>query len=290
MGIGSAFHAASVPGVPDLHAALVPLAPGVYAWIQEPGGHGRANAGVVVEGDGATLVDSLLTPSQATPLHEALAELGAPVRRMVLSSSHIEYVGGSSVFWMAARYGRSQTSALLDQPPNLAGYRRLFPDWADEFDDEFTTRPISHTVDTAAWLSPLVCTVPTAGQMAENLMVLVPAADTLFAGAMCAFATTPNAFDGNPEQWADALGDVAEMAGTVVPGIGPVGGADDVIALQAYLYACVDAGGDPTAIPSGPWDQWSDRHLDEVNIERAALLAAGDNSVPPSMLRLIGLG
>ena len=275
--------------MPDVDAALEALGPGAYAWIQQPGGHGRANAGVVIEDDGATVIDSLLTPSQALPLRDAVAELGVPVRRMVLSSSHIEYVGGSSVFWMAARYGRSQTSALLDQPPNLAGYRRLFPEWADEFDDEFTTRPISHVVDTATWLSPVVCTVPTGGQMAENLMVLVPAADTLFAGAMCAFGTTPNAFDGSPETWADALADVAGLAGTIVPGIGPVGDADDVIALQAYLYACVEAEGDPGAVPEGPWDRWSDRHLDEVNVERAAMLAAGDTSVPPSMLRLIGL-
>ena len=275
--------------MPDVDAALEALGPGVHAWIQHPGGHGRANAGVVVESDGATVIDALLTPSQALPLRDAIAELGVPVRRMVLSSSHIEYVGGSSVFWMAARYGRSQTSALLDQPPNLAGYRRLFPEWADEFDDEFTTRPISHVVDTATWLSPAVCTVPTGGQMTENLMALVPAADTLFAGAMCAFGTTPNAFDGSPEAWADALADIAEMAGTIVPGIGPVGDADDVIALQAYLYACVEAEGDPGGIPDGPWDRWTDRHLDEVNVERAAMLAAGDDSVPPSMLRLIGL-
>lgn len=275
--------------MPAADAALETLGPGVYAWIQHPGGHGRTNAGVVVDDDGITLVDALLTPSQAAPLHLAIAELGAPVRRMVLSSSHIEYVGGTSVFWMAARYGRSQTSALLDLPPNLEGYRRLYPAWADEFDDEFTTRPISHTVDTAAWLSPRVCTVPTSGQMAENLMVLVPENDTLFAGAMCTFGTTPNAFDGDPGQWADALGDLADLAGSIVPGIGPVGGPDEVVCLQAYLYACVEAEGDPSALPEGPWDDWSDRHLDEINVERAAMLARGDTSVPPSMLRAIGL-
>jgi glyoxylase-like metal-dependent hydrolase (beta-lactamase superfamily II) len=265
------------------------LGPGVFVWRQHPAGHGRANAGIVVEDDGATLIDAMLTPSQARPLNDALATLGVAVRRLVLTSSHVEYVGGTSVFWMAARYGRSQTSALLDQPPNLEGYRRLYPDWAIEFDADFSTRPISHTVDTAAWLSPLVCVVPTTGQMAENLMALVPSADTLFGGAMCTFGTTPNAFDGNPEVWADSLSDVAEMAGTIVPGIGPVGGADEVVALQAYLYACVEAEGDSSAIPEGPWDDWADRHLDEVNVERAAMLAAGDESVPPSMLRAIGL-
>jgi len=274
-----------VPDVPDLDE----LAPGVFAWLQHPSGHGRANAGVVVEDDGVTVVDTLLTPSQAQPLHDTIERLGLPVRRAVLTSSHIEYVGGSSVFWMAARYGRSQTSALLDLPPNLAGYRRLFPDWADEFDDEFTTRPISHIVDVAAWLTTVVCAVPTSGQMLENLVLSVPSADVLFAGAMCTFGTTPNAFDGDPDGWADALGDLGEMATRIVPGIGPVGGPDDVLALQAYLYACVDAEGDPAGIPAGPWDGWTDRHLDVVNIERAAMLAAGDHSVPPSMLRAIGL-
>ena len=275
--------------MPEVDAHLQPLGPGLSAWLQTPHGHGRANAGVVVEDDGVTVVDTLLTPSQAAPLAHHLESLGAPVRRAVLTSSHVEYVGGSSVFWMAARYGRSQTSALLDLPPNLEGYRRLFPDWADEFDDEFTTRPISHVVDTAAWLTSTVCAVPSAGQSGENLMLAVPSADVLFAGAMCSFGVTPNAFDGDPGAWADALADIGEMATTIVPGIGPVGDAGDVLALQAYLYACVEAEGDPSAIPEGPWDGWSDRHLDVINIERAALLAAGDTSVPPSMLRALGL-
>jgi cyclase len=278
--------------VPDIGHHSQPdldeLSPGVFAWAPRPSGHGRANAGVIIESDGATVVDTLLTPSQAQPLHDAIDRLGVPVRRVVLSSSHIEYVGGSSVFWMAARYGRSQTSALLDQPPNVEGYRRLFPAWADEFDDEFATPPVSHLVDTAAWLTGTVCAVPTGGQMTENLILVVPKADVLFAGAMCSFGTTPNAFDGDPGAWADSLADFGEMASRIVPGIGPVGGADDVLALQAYLYACCDAAGDPGGIPAGPWDDWTDRHLDEINIERAAMLAAGDRSVPPSMLRAIG--
>jgi len=278
----------SDPDAADV-CGLEPLGDGVWVWRQRPSGHGRANAGVLVEDDGATVVDTLLTPSQAAPLGAAIEAMGMPVRRAVLTSSHIEYVGGSSVFWMAARYGRSQTSALLDLPPNLEGYRRLFPEWASEFDDEFATRPISHTVDTSAWLSPRGCVVPTAGQMAENLMLLVPSAEVLFAGAMCCFGVTPNAFDGDPGAWADALADLADLAPVVVPGIGAVGGADEVLALQAYLYACVEAEGDPSAIPEGPWDAWRDRHLDAVNIERAAMLAAGDASVPPSMLRAIGL-
>ena len=106
---------------------------------------------------------------------------------------------------------------------------------------------------------------------------------------MACFGVTPNAFDGDPQAWADALGELSELAPVVVPGIGPVGGAEEMLTLQAYLYACVDAAGDPAAIPPGPWDDWADRHLDEINVERAARLAAGDGGVPAAMLRLAGL-
>jgi len=275
----------------DTHGELVELAPDVYVWLQSPAAHGRANAGVIVDDDGLTVVDTLMVPSQVEPFSAALDALGVPVKRAVYTSSHIEFVGGSPAFWMAARYGRSQTSALLDQPASIDVLKKLHPAYAPEFDElvERPTRPVSHTVDVSAYLTGSHLVVPTQGQMLENLMVLVPEHEILFAGAMACFGVTPNAFDGDPSAWADALGDLLELAPTIVPGIGPVGGVDEVIALQAYLYACVDADGDPNQIPEGPWDEWTDRSFDEVNVERAAMLAADDHNVPPSMLRRIGL-
>ena len=49
------------------------------------------------------------------------------------------------------------------------------------------------------------------------------------------------------------------------------------------------ADGDTARLAPGPWDGWADREHDIVNVERAAMLAAGDDAVPPSMLRLAGL-
>jgi hypothetical protein len=270
-------------------ARLEALGDATYAWIADDAAHGHTNAGVIVDDDGLTVVDCLLTPARAEQLVSALEPFERPVRRVVYTTSHIEFVGGSSKLWMAGRYGRRQTSALLDQPPNLGVYRHLYPDEAGAFDDEFATRPVSHMVNEAAWLTPTVCAVPSAGQQRENLVALVPSDDVLFAGAMAAFGVTPNCFEGDPLAWADSLGDLSDLATTVVPGIGPIGGADEMLALQAYLYACADADGDPAAIPPGPWDRWADRHLDEINVERAAMLARGDDGVPTSMLRLAGL-
>ena len=126
------------------------LAQGVLAWLAPQPGHGRPNAGVVVDADGITVIDTLLVPSQWEPFAEAVESFGLPIRRIVLSSSHIPYVGGSARFREAAVYGTRRTSDLLDLPANVAGYRRLYPELAAELDDELVTRPVTHTVDVAA--------------------------------------------------------------------------------------------------------------------------------------------
>lgn len=269
--------------------ALTELGAGVYAWLAEAPGPGAPNAGVVVEDDGATVIDTLMVPSQAQPFAAAVEALGAPVRRLVLTSSHLEYAGGTAFFPRPAVYGTAQISAHLDQPPDVEVLRRLYPDQAGELDDELRTRPVTHVVTERTKLTPAVHVLIVSGDLDENLVVAVPRAGVVFGGATCSFGTTPLAFQSDPGRWADTLGDVGALGPTIVPGHGPVGGGDDLLAQSAYLYACVDAAGDPTALPPGPWDEWSARENDEVNVERAAMLAAGDTAIPPSMLRRAGL-
>jgi hypothetical protein len=71
--------------------------------------------------------------------------------------------------------------------------------------------------------------------------------------------------------------------------VGPVGGRAQVEELAGYLRACLDANGDPDRLAPGPWDDWADRHVDPVNVERAAALARGEDRIPTAMLRLVGL-
>ena len=248
---------------------------------------GHPNAGVVVDEDGATVVDTLMVPSQSAPLAAAVSELGRPVPRVVLTSGHIEFAGGTSQFRLAAVYGSALTSAQLDQPPNIDAYKAFMPEFAAEFEG-LQTRPVSHVVDSPVMLTPAVEVIPIQGHTPGNLMVRVPAAGVLFAGGMCSFGVTPLAFQADPEAWAQALTAVADLAETIVPAHGPVGGRAQVQELRAYLVACVEAHGDPSAIPAGPWDDWADRHLDAINVERAHLLSRGDDRIPPSMLRAIG--
>lgn len=268
---------------------LVLLDAGVYAWLADDPGDGRPNAGLVVDADAATAIDTLCTPSQAAAFVAAIEQLGLRVRRTVLTASTIEFVGGTSAFTMSGMYGRRQTSLHLDQPPAPEVYRRLLPAVADELDDELTTRPVSHIVQETVQLTPAVRLEPVTGAQEENLVAVVEAAGICFAGAMASFGVTPRCYQGDPGRWADELDRILEMAPVIVPGHGPIGGEEEVRDLQGYLRACVAADGDPAAIPPGPWDGWRQREHDEVNVERAAMLARGDTSIPPSMLRAAGL-
>ena len=219
----------------------------------------------------------------------AVEALGLPVRRLVLTSSHLEYAGGTPFFPRPAVYGSAQVSAHLDQPPDVGILRRLYPDQAHELDDELRTRPVTHVVTERTKLTRDIHAVLVRGDLEENLVLAVPRAGVVFGGATCSFGVTPLAFQSDPGAWADSLADIAALGPRLVPGHGPLGGHDDLLAQSAYLYACVDAAGDPSAVPPGPWDQWAARENDEVNVERAALLAAGDDRIPLSMLRRAGL-
>ncbi|MFN8034359.1 MAG: MBL fold metallo-hydrolase [Acidimicrobiia bacterium] len=270
---------------------LHPVGEGVYAWLQPGGESGVANAGVISDGDGLTIVDTMMVREQWEPFAAAVAGLDAPIRRVVLTHAHIDHVGGTRAFPNAAVYSSRETSDLLDLDMPVDAYKAFMPAFASSFDElaVLGTRPVTHLVEGAANLTPRVEVLPASGHTNGDLLVLVADADVCFAGDLCFFGVTPLAFQGDPAQWAAVLDVVAELAGIIVPGHGPIGDASDVAVLQQYLLACVAADGAVEAVPPGPWDTWLERDRDAINVERAAMLARGDQSMPPSMLRAIGL-
>lgn len=268
------------------------LADGVFVWLLPGGESGVANAGVVVDDDGCTVIDTLMVRSQWEPFAAAVTGLGVPVRRCVLTHAHIDHVGGTKSFPAAAVYATPSTSWALDQPMPTEAYKAFMSAFAAEFDDlaELGTRAVTHEVEGAARLTPRIEMLTASGHTSGDLLVLVADADVCFAGDLCFFGVTPLAFQGDPVLWADTLDVVADLADVIVPGHGPVGGAAEVRDLQAYLRACCAAAGDPARIGPGPWDTWIDRdERDPINVERAALLAEDRDEMPTAMLRAIGL-
>ncbi|HLF40009.1 MAG TPA: MBL fold metallo-hydrolase, partial [Acidimicrobiia bacterium] len=229
------------------------LGDGVWAWLQPGGGSGISNAGVILDEDGLTVVDCLMVRSQWEPFAAAVNGLGVPVRRLVLTHAHVDHVGGSMTFPLAAVFGTPATSALMDQPLMTDAYKTFMPAFAAEFDalEETGTRRVTHEVHDAAALTGRIEVLPVAGHTQGDLMVLVDDADVLFAGDVCFFGVTPLAFQGDPAAWAAVLGAVSDLASRVVPGHGPIGGEREVLDQKAYLDACV-AG----SVPPGPWDAW----------------------------------
>jgi glyoxylase-like metal-dependent hydrolase (beta-lactamase superfamily II) len=267
---------------------LIEVSDRILVAVRDARGFGSANSTAIVEDDGITVVDACTVPSHAREFADALAPVGVPIRNLVYTSPHVDHVGGSAAYPLAAVYGRPETSALLDQPPNVDAYTSLAPDLAAEFAG-LTTRPVSHTVREAAWISARVVVAPTHGQAGENLVAQIPDANVVVAGAMAAFGVVPPAWAGNPALWAEQLDVVLGWGATVVPGHGPIGGETEVRSLQTYLRAVAEAGS-AAGMPDGEWSDWGNQRFHLANIERAALLLAGDTSPPPSILRLMGIG
>ena len=269
--------------------SLEPLAPGVYAWLAHEPSHSSTNSGVVVATDGITVIDAGLTPRLAAPLASELGELTPlPVRRLVLTGSHIDLVGGSTAFPLAAVYGSAQTSDHLDQPPKPDVWSRLHPEYAADF-VELITRPVTHSVAEPAHLCAASIAVPLGGPQFENLVVQVPGANVVFTGCLASFGMVPLGFDADFSAWITSLDHIAGYGEIFIPAHGPVGGAEELVELRNYLEACVAADGDVSQLSAGPWDGWTNQHFHQINIERAKLLSAGDPSPPPAMLRLLGL-
>jgi cyclase len=258
----------------------------VWVWLQPGGESGVSNAGVIADDDGLTIVDTLMVRSQWEPFAAAVRKLGLPVKRVVLTHAHIDHVGGTGAFRNAMVLGSPMTSELLDQAMPVDAYKAFMPAFTEGFDElaVLGTRPVSHVVAAAAQLTPRVEVLPARGHTDGDLMVLVADADVLFAGDLCFFGVTPLAFQGDPAAWADTLEVLPELAETIVPGHGPIGGAADVAVLRDYLRHCV-AG----TVPPGPWDQWLERDpRDAINTEKAEMVRNGEEGFPPSMLRALG--
>lgn len=264
---------------------LIELAAGVFVW-NVPNG---PNAGVVVDDDGLTVIDTLMVASQWQPFAAAVTALGLPIRRVVLTDSRIDHVGGTRAFPNAAVYGSEETSIALDQPMPVEAYRRVFPEHAGELEQlaEFGTRTTTHLITDAAALTPRIEALPVNGFTEGDVLIQVPDVDVCFTGDLLWNGETPLAFAADFDAWIQVLEHLPHLAEVFVPGHGAVSSADDIQTLRRYLFACESARGDAAALAAGPWDAWSHRERSIINVERAHLLAENRDELPRSFTDLM---
>lgn len=265
---------------------------GIFAFVHPEPRFGNSNVGLVIDEDGLTIFDTTTTPRNGHKAKKEIvkltAELNLPIRRVVVSSSRVAFSGGSWAFWQSAFYGTTEVSNQLDAPASLEALARLLPEHAEHFHEDFETRPITHLIDESAWLTPSILATPMAGECASNLVVQTPGANATFVGALGSFGVTPLTYDGDLAAWIESLDALIGIGGTVIPGHGMPGGEADLVDLRNYLEACIHVDGDAGAFPSGPWDRWTDRRFDDVNIERAMRMSREDPTTPAAMFRLLG--
>ena len=265
------------------------LADRVWVWLQPGGESGVSNAGVIADDDGLTIVDTLMVRSQWEPFAAAVKELGETVKRVVLTHAHIDHVGGTTAFRNAMVLGSPMTSDAAR--PGDAGRRvqelhaRVRRGLRRARGARHPTRCRTSSTD-AAQLTTRVEVLPARGHTDGDLMVLVADADVLFAGDLCFFGVTPLAFQGDPAAWADVLDVVGELADTIVPGHGPIGGADRG-RRAARLPAALRRGVDPARAVghlARARRARRDQHREGRDAPRTATTAC-----PRRMLKAIGL-
>ncbi len=218
-------------------ATLQPVAPGIYAYTQPPGGWCLSNAGVITGGDGAVIVDTLATQRRAHRLRHLVDRLAPGPRLTVVNTHHHgDHTFGNQAFAPAAAIiGHRLTAAEMAEAG--LGLTSLWPDveWGDvrltpptiTFTDTITLTVGDRSVE-------LIHVGP--AHTTNDVVVWLPESRVLFAGDVVLSGCTPFVLMGSVS---GSLAAIARMRAlepeVVVCGHGPVAGPEVFDENAAYL-------------------------------------------------------
>ena len=307
-------------GIRPYEKGLNDLGDGNWAWLQPDGSWGWSNAGLVVDGDEALLVDTLFDkPLTQTMLDAMRASVpaAADIGRLVNTHSNgdhcngNELLAGSEIIASAAcaeemaHENPAGMVAMKERAAELGDLGEFFLHCFGAFDFE----GITQTLPTRTFEDALTLTVgdkrvelTNVGPAHTRGDVLVQVADdgVVYTGDILFIEGHPIMWAGPVGNWLRACDAIIAMAPTqVVPGHGPVTDVAGVRAVRDYLEyisrearARYDAGmsAEDAAfdINLSDYSSWGDAERIAVNVATLYREFAGDTSAP-NVPELFGL-
>jgi len=215
------------------------------------------NIGVVLGDEAALLIDTRISHRQAAEIQTDLRELTAlPVGVVVNTHGHSDHAFGNHPFRPAAIWGHERCVTMIEQTGERQrqGLIAAVPELASElyeveFDPPDRTFTETATVEVESGGRTVELRYLGRGHTDNDIVVLVPDADVLFAGDLLEADATPYFGDGYPLDWPATVERLVDLAtGAVVPGHGTVG--DQAFAVRQLgefreieaLARMVDAG------------------------------------------------
>ena len=215
------------------------------------------NIGIVLGDEAVLLIDTRISHRQAEEIRADLRELTSlPVGVVVNTHGHGDHSFGNHVFRPAPIWGHERCVTMMTEQSERARQATIaaIPDLASElyevvFDPPDRTFTESATVEVEPGGRRVDLRYLGRGHTDNDIVILVPDADVLFAGDLLEADATPFFGDGYPIDWPDTAGRLVDLVtGAVVPGHGSVG--DRAFAVQqhrefreiAELARLVDAG------------------------------------------------
>ncbi|MEU6057084.1 MBL fold metallo-hydrolase [Streptomyces sp. NPDC047097] len=225
---------------------LEEVADGVLAYVQPDGGWCLNNAGVLVDGGQAALVDTAATERRARALAAAVGQVAkAPPRVVVNTHFHGDHCFGNYLFADEAVIVAHEASRTEMATAGF-GLRGLWPgvEWGDialalptlTYHDRLTL----HVGDLTAELIH-----PGPAHTITDTVVWLPGQSVLFTGDIVMNGATPFCLMGSVEGSLRAIAHLRSLgARTIVTGHGPVGGPEILDANEAYLLWLRDLAGE----------------------------------------------
>lgn len=229
---------------------------GTFAWLQPDGGWGWSNAGLVVDGDEALLVDTLYdVPLTAAMLDEMRAAVPAAtaISTVVNTHSNGDHCNGNELVAEAEIIASAATAEgmgeespqmmarLLDNADAMGETGAFFRRCFGSFDfagvtKTLPTRTFSGRLDLAVGDTAVELVEVGPAHTAGDVVVHVPDRRTVFTGDILFIGGHPIVWVGPIRNWLAAC-DLIESWGveTVVPGHGPVTDLRGVRAVRDYL-------------------------------------------------------